>query len=151
MPLAGSYIDRTEAQVYFDGRLNTDAWDDSSDQERDKSLIMSTRILDRLNYLGQKAVSTQELQFPRGTDTVVPQDVQDATAEVALALLDGVDPDLEYENLFMTSQGYGGIRSSYDRRVKAPHLLARVPSFAAWTLLKPYLRDDLNIELHRTS
>ena len=149
--LIGSYIDRVEAQVYFDGRLNVEAWDASSDTEKDKSLIMSTRIIDRLNYLGQKADEAQDLQFPRGTDTTVPQDVQDATAEVALALLDGVDPDLEYENLFMTSQGYGGIRSSFDRRVKAPHLLARVPSFAAWTLLHPYLRDGLNIELHRTS
>ena len=152
MALAGSYIDRIEAQAYFDGRLNTSAWDDTTDDgEKDKALIMSTRIIDRLNYLGCKAVEAQELQFPRGADTVVPQDVMDATAEIALALLDGVDPDLEYENLFMTSQGYGGIRSSFDRRVKSPHLLARVPSFAAWTLLHPYLRDGLSIELHRTS
>ena len=152
MALAGSYIDRVEAQVYFDGRLNTEAWDDTTDDTvKDKSLIMATRIIDRLNFSGCKAVVTQELQFPRGIDTVVPLDVQNATAEIALALLDGVNPDLEFENVFMTSQGYGGIRSSFDRSVKAAHLLAGIPSFVSWTFLKPYLLDTLNIELHRTS
>lgn len=150
MPLTGSYIDRMEAQVYFDGRLGTDAWDDSTDTEKDKSLIMSTRVIDRLNFLGCKTDDAQPLQFPRDADTVVPPDVQNATAEIALALLDGVSPEIEFENLFMTSQGYGGIRSSYDRTVKAPHLLAGVPSITAWRFLKPYLRDSNNIELFRT-
>lgn len=151
MALAGSYIDRVEAQVYFDGRLNTDAWDDSTDVEKDKSLIMSTNIIDRLNFSGMKAVEAQTLQFPRGTDVTIPADIQNATAEVALALLDGVDPQMEFENVFMTSQGYGGVRSSFDRSVKPPHLLAGVPSITAWTYLRPYLLDPLSIEMFRTS
>lgn len=151
MALAGSYIDRVEAQLYMDGRLNTEAWDDSTDTDKDKSLIMATRVIDRLNFIGCKAVESQELQFPRGTDVIIPVDIQSATAEIALALLDGVDPQLEFENVFMTSQGYGGVRSSFDRSVKAAHLLAGVPSFTAWTYLKPYLFDPLNIEIHRTS
>jgi len=152
MPLVGSYIDRVEAQAYFDGRLNTDPWDDTTDDTtKDKSLIMATRVVDRLNFSGCKAVATQELQFPRGVDVVIPMDIQNATAEIALALLDGVDPQLEFENVFMTSQGYGGVRSSFDRSVKPAYLLAGVPSFTAWTYLQPYLYDPLNIELHRTS
>jgi len=149
MALAGSYIDRVEAQVYFDGRLNTEAWDDTTDDtEKDKSLIMATRTIDRLNFSGQKAVTAQALQFPRGTDTLIPDDVKNATAEIALALLDGVNPELEFENVFMTSQGYGGIRSSFDRSTKPAHIIAGIPSFVAWTFLKPYLLDTLNIELH---
>ena len=152
MALAGSYIDRIEAQAYFDGRLNTDAWDDvTDDAEKDKSLIMSTRIIDRLNFLGTKTDDNQDLQFPRDDDVDIPQDVMDATAEIALALLDGVNPELEYENLFMTSQGYGGIRSSFDRTVKAPHLLAGIPSVTAWRLLHPYLRDPNSLEMYRVS
>ena len=151
MALAGSYIDRSEAQIYMDGRLNTEAWDDSTDTEKDKSLIMATRVVDRLNFVGCKADEAQELQFPRGTDAVIPVDIQNATAEIGLALLDGVDPQMEFENVFMTSQGYGGVRSSFDRTVKAAHLLAGVPSFTAWTYLKPYLEDPLSIELYRTS
>lgn len=146
-----SYATESEAQTYFDSRLHTEPWDDASTTDRSKALAQATKIIDRLNFSGEKTESTQELQFPRGGDTEVPQDIKDASAEIALALLDGVNPDLEYENVFMTSQGYGGIRSSYDRRVKPPHVLAGVPSFIAWTYLKPYLIDGLNIELHRTS
>ena len=147
-----SYITRAEAQAYFNGRLNTEAWDSIVDDvQKDKSLVMATRIIDRLNYLGTKTDSAQELQFPRDPEIDVPQDVKDATSEIALALLDGVDPDLEYENLFMIVQNYGGIKSTYDTLVPKPHVLARIPSFAAWTYLKPYLRDGLNLELHRTS
>lgn len=146
-----SYATEAEAQAYFDTRLHTEAWDDASPTDRTKALAHATNIIDRLNFSGSKADDAQVNQFPRGTDTTVPDDIKNASAEIALALLDGVNPDLEYENVFMTSQGYGGIRSSFDRSVKPPHILAGVPSFIAWTYLKPYLLDGLNIELHRTS
>ena len=146
-----SYATESEAQTYFDNRLHTEPWDDATSTDRNKALGHATKIIDRLNFSGEQTDSTQELQFPRGGDTVVPQDIKDASAEIALALLDGVNPDLEYENVFMTSQGYGGIRSSFDRSVKPSHVLAGVPSFIAWTYLKPYLLDALDIELYRTS
>lgn len=146
-----SYATEVEAQAYFDCRIGSEPWDDATPNERNKALAHATKIIDRLNFNGCKAVSAQENQFPRGTDTVVPQDIKDASAEIALALLDGVDPQLEYENLFMTSQGYGGIRSTFDRSIKQPHLLSGVPSSTAWNFLKPYLRDPLEIRIHRTS
>lgn len=146
-----SYATSSEAQVYFDKRLNTDAWDDASSEDREKALGQATTIIDRLNFLGAKADTAQVNQFPRGEDTETPQDIKDASSEIALALLDGVDPQLEYENVFMTSQGYGGARSAYDRSTKPPHVLAGVPSFAAWTFLQPYMRDPHSLEMYRTS
>jgi len=146
-----SYLTEAEAQVYFDQRMGTEPWDDADSTHRTKALAHATNIIDRLNYSGQKAVATQENQFPRCTDTVVPKDIKNATSEIALALLDGVSPEIEYENLFMTSQAYGSLRSTFDRSVQAPHLLAGIPSFTAWTYLRPYLRDPLELELHRTS
>ena len=146
-----SYVTEAEAQTYFDNRLNVEAWDDATSTDRQKSLGHATSVIDRLNFVGCKAEEAQVNQFPRGVDVAIPQDIKNAVCEVALALLDGVDPQLEFENVFMTSQGYGGVRSSYDRTVKPAHLLAGVPSFTAWTYLKPYLLDPLNIELHRTS
>jgi len=146
-----SYATEVEAQAYFDTRLNTEPWDIADNATREKALAHATNIIDRLNFVGCKAVSTQVNQFPRGADTVIPEAIKSASAEIALALLDGVSPELEYENVFMTSQGYGGLRSSFDRSVKAPHILAGVPSFIAWTYLKPFLFDPLNIELYRTS
>ena len=146
-----SYATESEAQTYFENRLHTEPWDEATSTNRNKALGQATKIIDRLSFSGDKADEDQELQFPRGTDTEIPQDIKDACAEIALALLDGVDPALEFENVFMTSQGYGGIRSSFNREVKPPHVLAGVPSFIAWTYLQPYLRDTLNIELFRTS
>lgn len=146
-----SYLTVVEANSYFEGRLGTQCWDDSSPADQAASLTHATRIIDRLNFVGSKSDSDQDNQFPRNGDTVVPDDVKYATAEIALALLDGVNPELEFENIHMTSQGYGGARSSFDRSVKPPHILAGVPSFTAWTYLRPYLRDHLNLDLFRTS
>lgn len=149
--MAVSYATIAEAQTYFDGRLHTECWDTADDPTRNKGLCMATTIIDKLNFLGCKAVEAQVLQFPRDTDTVVPQDIKNATSELALALIDGVNPDLEFENLFMVSQGYSSVRSSYDRSMKPPHVLAGIPSIAAWTFLKPYLRDPTELDLNRTT
>ncbi len=149
MPVSASYATLVEAQAYFDGRLNTEAWDDSDDATRNKGLCQATTIIDRLNFLGSKTDELQVLQFPRDKETIVPQDIKNASAELALALLDGVSPELEFENLFMVSQGYSSVRSSYDRGSKPPHVLAGIPSLVAWTFLKPYLRDPTQMDLIR--
>ncbi len=86
---------------------------------------------------------------PPGRPDDVPQDVQDACCEIAFALLDGIDPDLEYENLRMVSQGIGNIRSTYNPEAIPEHILAGVPSAAAWRYLKPYLRDVRDIRVSR--
>jgi hypothetical protein len=146
-----AYATESEAATYMATRVGSEPWDDASPEERTKALGHATTILDRLNYSGEKTSTTQDNEFPRGTDTEVPQDIKDACAEIALALLDGVDPQLEYENIFMASMGYGGVRSAFESQAKPPHILAGVPSFTAWTFIQPYLRDPLNVDLYRTS
>ena len=82
-----------QAETYFEGRLNADAWDNASDTKRTKGLTQASRILDQLNYLGRKYDVTQDAQFPRDSDTVVPDQIRYAECELALVLLDGVDPE----------------------------------------------------------
>ena len=148
----GQYATIVEAQAYFDGRLNTDAWDDATDDaERNKALIMATTLMERLNFRGEKADIAQELQFPRGNDTAVPQDIKNACAEVALALLDGVDPEMEFDNLRMKSQAYGVVKSTYDSERAPEHYVAGIPSSIAWGFLKPYLRNVFTVRLDRVS
>lgn len=147
----GQYATKTEAQAYMDERLNVEPWTDASPEDQDKALKMATKIIDRLNYRGKKASDSQELQFPRDNDTEVPQDVKNATSEMALALLDDVDPELEFENLGMVSQTYDNIKSTYDRSRPSEHILAGVPSVVAWRFLKPFLRDPQAIDLSRVS
>jgi hypothetical protein len=146
-----AYCTVDEAQSYFDGRLNTDAWDDATSTNKEKSLINATRLIDRLNFKGTKTSDSQDLQFPRDEDTTVPDDIKYACSELALALLDGVDPELEFENLRMVSQGYANVRSTYDSLIPAEHINAGIPSVAAWRYLKPYLRDAQAVDLSRVS
>lgn len=94
-------------------------------------------------------VDAQSLFFPREGDLVVPRDIKEACCYIALALLDGIDPELEFNNLSMTEQDYGGAKIKYDRSVPEEHVIAGIPSVSAWRLLKPYLRDPRQICLFR--
>ena len=156
-----NYLTPAEAQEIADERLNVEAWDEAVDAdgsnfgnpgtETYKALAMATKAIDRLNFRGEKYDSSQVNQFPRGTDTTVPDDIGQATFEIALALLDGIDPELEAENLGMTSQGYANVRSTYDRTITVPHMAAGIPSLTAWRYLVPYLRDPSFIKIERIS
>lgn len=146
-----AYISISAATDYFANRLNTDPWDDASEIDAEKALNMATDAIDRLNFLGEKTDSSQENQFPRSGDVTVPTDIQEACAEIALRLLDGVDPELEFENLTMVSQGYANVRSTYDRSSPLEHIVAGIPSITAWRKIKPYLRDARGIGVNRVN
>jgi hypothetical protein len=145
------YITEVEGEVYFQGVLNSDAWDAASPQLRGTAITNATSIIDRLRFVGCKTDENQENQFPRGGDTTVPQDVKNACAEIANALLDGKDPELEFENQRMTSQKYSDTQSTYDRTSYDVHILAGVPSVTAWRFLLPYLRSDRDFTRIRES
>ena len=112
---------------------------------------MATEAIDRLNYLGEKTDSSQANQFPRDADTVVPDDIKIACAEIAIMLLDGFDVELELEQLKMVSQGYANVRSTYDRTTPPPHIVAGIASSVAWRYIKPYLRDVNSFLINRVS
>jgi hypothetical protein len=156
-----NYLTPAEAQLLADDRLNVEAWDDAvtadgsnfgdTGTECYKALSEATRIINRLWFRGEKYDAAQANQFPRGTDTTVPEDITIACFEIALSLLDGINPQLEAENLAMISQGYANVRSTYDRTVSAPHISAGVPSLTAWRYLAPYLRSPYFVDVNRTS
>ena len=98
------------------------------------------------------AEAAQALEFPRGPDTIVPEPIRIAEYELALSLLDGVDPQMEVENLSVVTQGHAEVRTHYDRNmVPIEHLINMVPNPLAWSLLKPFLRDDQALRLSRVS
>ncbi len=145
------YATISEADTYFAGRLNVDAWDDANTTNRNKALIEATTRIDRLNFYGAMTETDQTLQFPRDDDTDYPDDIKYACAEIAFALLDGVDPEIEFENLNLVSQGIGNVRATYDRTSPPEHIAAGIPSIIAWRFLKPYLRDVRNFRTRRVS
>jgi len=163
-----------EATSYFAYRLHETAWTDASDANREKALIAARGIIDALNYKGVKhsvytlcsssdtsglasediraAEASQSLEFPRGEDTEVPEAIRIAEYEIAYALLDGKDPELELENLAVSAMGYGAVKTSYERsQLPIEHVINLVPSSVAWRLLKPFLRDSDALKLSRLS
>ncbi|MGN6461659.1 MAG: methionine synthase [Pseudolabrys sp.] len=69
-----------------------------------------------------------------------------------LSLLDGKDPELELENLGISSQGYESVRTTFSRsQVPIEHIINGVPNASAWRLLRPFLRDEDAIKLARVS
>ena len=172
--MASYYGTLAEANDYFSNRLHEEAWYGSDAGERPKALLAATRIIDGLNFKGYKytvydimfdadgneydvteeeireAEASQELEFPRGEDVAVPEIIKIACWEIAHALLDGADPDIEVENLGIVSQGYASVRTTYARnQAQIEHLMHGVPSATAWRILKPFLRDSDLIVMSR--
>jgi len=161
-----------EADSYFAKRLHEVAWSGASALDREKALIASRSVIDALSFKGNKhsvytllqanpsatqehiraAEATQALEFPRGADTAVPEAIRVASYEIAYALLDGKDPELELENLAVNAMGYGAVKTSYERsQLPIEHVINLVPSSVAWRLLKPFLRDSDALKLSRLS
>lgn len=145
------YTDPGTGDIYFATRMGSDAWDNADTVDKTKALGHATMIIDNLNFLGEKLDSTQENQFPRYGQTDTPTDIINACCEIALALLDGINPELEYENLMQTHAGYANVKSTYTRDQLPEHILAGVPSSTAWRFLKPWLADSRSIDMNRVS
>jgi hypothetical protein len=107
---ANSYLTRAEATTYHDAHLYASKWTSASNDQKDIAIIMATRVLDAMvEWTGVKATEAQKLQWPRSgmrdrsddyalADTVIPQELKDAVAELARTLLAAdrtLDSDLE--------------------------------------------------------
>lgn len=148
---SGAYISVETGDNLALNRLNTGAWDIASTADQTISIQMATEIIDTLNFVGDRTTDDQDLEFPRNEDTEIPVAIQRATFEIALTLLDGADPDYDFANLNLVSQGIANVRSTYNRNSPLPHIIAGVPSPTAWRLLLPYLRDRQTVILSRVN
>ncbi len=147
-----SYTTESEGVTYATGAYPAPTgWDAADTDSRERTLSEATRIVDQLNFKGFKTDTDQTLEFPRDGDTTVPQAIKDACSEIAFSLLDGVDPVIEFENVWMTSMKYGPVASTFDKTEAAVHVLAGVPSIKAWRKLLPFLEDAQTVQLRRTS
>ena len=162
----------TEANTYFDERLHVTAWEDATSGDREKSMNQSRIAIDNLNYKGVKSAVydvmydsdgdlnspqttealiiaagvTQPLEFPRGTDASVPEQIKQAQWEIAILILDGLDPDSEYETLRIMRQGYSSVSTTYNSTdVNSEHIAYGIISPTAWRLLYPFLLFDGSI------
>lgn len=176
-PYNSEYLDAygtlSEANNYYDNRLRSVAWRRAKKEDKKSAMVEATQLIDRLNFAGIKADASQVHQFPRGPvprrvnltagvapcgcadvtvrdpDTEVPTDVKKACFEIAIKLIQGYDPDREADILAVNQQAYSNVRTGYDRSYIPDYMAAGIPSFRAWTYLRPYLRDPHEIDFVR--
>jgi hypothetical protein len=151
IPTIEIYGTLARANAYFETILGTGHWDNAIISDREKALIMSTRLIDRLNFAGSLASSDQQLQFPRGKDTTVPLDIEYACYEITLILLSGFDLEQETISLGVSSDAFSGVRTTYDSNTHMEHIRAGIPSITAWNYLKPYLSDPRQVLISRVN
>ena len=129
-----------DAQIYFDTYvLETEAWDISTSANRTIALNQSTLMIEALNFI-----------YPLSSYTTIPTKIQYATADLALKLLDGIDPDFEFENFALTSQSFSNIRLSRESTSVPDYIMAGIPSKSAWDKLSIYLKDARVIKMVKT-
>lgn len=97
---ANAYATVSEADTYFDERLNTSDWDGASTEDKSRALIMATRRIDQETFEGARVdpdPDDQQLAWPR-TGVVdqdgrvfdndeIPDRIKHATFELALVFL----------------------------------------------------------------
>lgn len=143
------YIDVEEAQIFFNGRFKSFAWDAASEPDRLKALKEASSRIDRLRFQGDRLSESQEREFPRDFQTQVPEDINQACCLIAYAILDGVDTEIENTNLSVITQSYQNSRTTYEPSVRRDHFRHGIPCVEAWECLKPYLADGQELEISR--
>lgn len=146
-----SYLTIAEGDAYAATRMNSEAWEQSNNDQKTKAILTATRQIEQLNFAGDKVDEDQPLEFPRGEQTTIPNNIKIACFEIAIALLDGADLETESRNLSRTSSGYAQTRVNYTREFIQEALANGIVSYLAWSYLKPYLRDTRSIVLSRVN
>lgn len=93
---ANSYLTVAAADDFANVYLGTLSWSTATTDNKGRALIMATRYLDELKWLGDKASTTQALLWPRTdaacgdwsfTSSEIPQPIKQATFDLAEYLL----------------------------------------------------------------
>lgn len=90
------YADQGEADDYLSAAIQGETWGTQTADQKARALVTATRLLDRQSWSGSKTSDDQEHEWPRsGTgvegavDDELPQDIVNATIELAQLLVDG--------------------------------------------------------------
>jgi len=167
MIVMNSYVDTPEAEDYFLSRFNATAWTNATIEQKMAALTEATDIIDKLPLTGNKAIKDQELRFPRegqvSLDTdpssstygeyipSVPQDVKKACCDIALALLEGIDPEEEFMQLSQITGRYANLAKQKNTILVEDHVAAGIPCVRAFRALAKYIRSYQSVHLGRTS
>lgn len=151
--MANSYCLPSDGDLYLQGRMFAEKWFSATPDRKEMALAHATKIIEALSFRGLKVTTTQVLSWPRilisGAAPEFPQEIRDACCEIALALLNGIDPEKEFRNVSKIRQGYGSLGHAKDTNLIDRNFVNGVPSMSAWNLLHPYLMDVAQAVMYR--
>lgn len=138
-----------EANSYFEDTLTGLDWASEDETKKLLALKQATKIINNLNFKGEVSVAGQENCFPRGGDTEIPQTIKEACADIALALIQGIDPNVEAEIANYTAQTFTSAKIEKAPARTPEWVYAGVPCQSAWIKLLRYLEDGMDITILR--
>lgn len=147
-----SYCSRAEANEYLlERRLHTaTVWDAVTNKEA--AILWATRELDRLNYIGSRATSSNRHEWPRSSVpdvgvTVIPDQLKDACAELAyfLAQADQSQPSAQEQFKSITA---GSIKLEYRESKTGRELTSEMPATVRG-LIKRFLGGGISSSINR--
>jgi len=146
-----SYATVPEANAYLQYHLKKRIWDYFLEQE--SALVSATRIIDNLplkSVIDGVEITTRPIPIDQ-LSANSQRLIKEGCIEIALALADGIDPDMEYRQLTKTTQGYSVLRQQKDTDMVEDYLAIGIPSFPAWTRLMRFVNLSRNVSLERIS
>ena len=139
-----------DGDIYFARLVGRVEWKTASLEDKYAALFEASQVINSFNYIGCKTDDSQILEFPRGLDLLIPQDIKYATYEEAYQILCGRNAEEELNELRIQSHKFGTVQTQYMQGVKPPPTVtAGMLSSKAWRLLSPYFRRAEEIQLVR--
>jgi hypothetical protein len=156
---ANSYASLAEAATYFTGHAHMEAWDDATDDERNRALVTAARLLDtHVEWAGWPVTETQARAWPRSgllytsgyvvSSAVIPTPLKYAQFELAQYLLT-TDPSAASDTAGIKRVKAGAIEVEFDGSVTG---FEAIPDHV-WALIKPWGRvagHSLSVPVYRT-
>lgn len=133
------YLTVIEADEYFATRLDVEAWEDATEPNQEKAILMASDMIDQLDFTRPKADPAQLNAFPLDGQDEVPDNVKKACCELALNLLEGKDGFAQFKDGAVRAEGYSSVRISYDSTFKVYNEMLGISSFRAYKYLLPWL------------
>ena len=143
---SNSYVTLDEANTYFLSRANSTAWNDITDDEIKKSLLISaTDRIDFESFDGFLVDTAQSLSFPRydlplldgrDVDSIIPKQIKKAVYELAIHI-NGTDiskPDLTNAPIEQVRVGGIDVKYKLDKNDNATSSSQELPPFVLYLL-----------------
>lgn len=148
-----TYLSLEDAETYFDGSLNSGAWDSADETIKIKALISAARAIDRQILKGEKYDTDQAMAFPR---YIATGDVGDGSQEAKDAQCEEAIERIRRERSNRMQNIRAGVRTfsiggpSGLQEELDPAAIRGILSPEARELLRPYLGGSVPITSSRT-